>query len=112
MKNDIPGAIHNAFLELDHDMRHCWDNEPLATGSTGIMVLIKEGKLFCGKEYFIWVIWLHFIGSAGDSRAVLSEKGQAIPLSFDHKPNDPDELKRIYAAGGWVRIIFILFVSK
>lgn len=53
MKNDIPGAIHNAFLELDHDMRHCWDNEPLATGSTGIMVLIKEGKLFCGKEYFI-----------------------------------------------------------
>ncbi|CAN6341782.1 unnamed protein product [Urochloa humidicola] len=44
------------------------------------------------------------VASAGDSRAVLSRGGVAIPLSVDHKPDRPDELERIKAAGG--RVIF------
>ncbi|CAL4893910.1 unnamed protein product [Urochloa decumbens] len=44
------------------------------------------------------------VASAGDSRAVLSRGGVAIPLSVDHKPDRPDELERIQAAGG--RVIF------
>lgn len=38
----------------------------------------------------------------GDSRAIASINGNVEPLSFDHKPNNDEERKRITAAGGWV----------
>ncbi|CAN6320539.1 unnamed protein product [Urochloa humidicola] len=44
------------------------------------------------------------VANCGDSRAVLCSGGAAIPLSADHKPDRPDELERIHAAGG--RVIF------
>ncbi|GMI99558.1 hypothetical protein HRI_003625100 [Hibiscus trionum] len=45
------------------------------------------------------------VANCGDSRAVLCRGGVAIPLSFDHKPDKPDERARIEAAGG--RVIFV-----
>lgn len=57
-------------------------------GSTAIMALIKNQRIY--------------IGNIGDSRAVLSHGGEAIALSQDHKPNRPDELKRITEVGGFV----------
>lgn len=44
------------------------------------------------------------VGNCGDSRAVLSRDGKAIPLSKDHKPEREDENNRIEAAGG--RVIY------
>lgn len=44
------------------------------------------------------------VGNCGDSRAVLSRGGKAVPLSRDHKPDREDEMNRILAAGG--RIIY------
>eukprot|EP01018_Ginkgo_biloba_P034194 Gb_27731 [translate_table: standard] len=44
------------------------------------------------------------VANCGDSRAVLSRSGKAIALSTDHKPDRPDEMARIEAAGG--RVIF------
>ena len=38
----------------------------------------------------------------GDSRAVISKRGTAIPLSEDHKPTNEKEIERIVAAGGFV----------
>lgn len=38
----------------------------------------------------------------GDSRAIASVRGTVQQLSFDHKPNNELESKRIVAAGGWV----------
>lgn len=43
------------------------------------------------------------VANSGDSRAVLCRGGRAVALSEDHKPNDPGELARIEAAGGYVR---------
>lgn len=38
----------------------------------------------------------------GDSRAIASVRGAVQQLSYDHKPNNELETKRIVAAGGWV----------
>lgn len=38
----------------------------------------------------------------GDSRAIASVRGSVQQLSFDHKPNNEGETRRIVAAGGWV----------
>lgn len=43
-----------------------------------------------------------YAANAGDSRCVLARKGKAVPLSFDHKPDDEGELKRIEKAGSVV----------
>jgi serine/threonine protein phosphatase PrpC len=43
-----------------------------------------------------------YAANAGDSRCVLARGGKAVPLSFDHKPDDEGELKRIEKAGSVV----------
>jgi protein phosphatase PTC2/3 len=58
----------------------------MGTGCTACVVLITPAKIFTAN--------------AGDSRAVLSRKGSAVPLSFDHKPTNDSERRRILAAGG------------
>ncbi|XP_020423825.1 probable protein phosphatase 2C 24 [Prunus persica] len=60
----------------------------------------------------------HNIVNGGDSRAVLCRNGKAFPLSVDHKPDRPDELKRIEEAGGRViywdgpRVLGVLAMSR
>ena len=45
-----------------------------------------------------------YVVNVGDSRAIGSRNNgnQAIDLSFDHKPCDEAEFKRIEAAGGYI----------
>ncbi|XP_057665309.1 protein phosphatase 1L [Diorhabda carinulata] len=59
------------------------------------------------------------VANVGDSRGVMCDaKGNAIPLSFDHKPQQMRERKRIKAAGGFVtfngvwRVAGILATSR
>lgn len=40
-----------------------------------------------------------YVANAGDSRCVMGKGGKAVPLSFDHKPEEPTEIARIEAAG-------------
>ena len=58
------------------------------TGCTACVCLIHDGKMY--------------FANSGDSRAVLSQKGVAYPMSFDHKPELEVEVNRIEKAGGWV----------
>lgn len=43
-----------------------------------------------------------FVANVGDSRCVVSRGGEAIEMSFDHKPTDEIETNRITKAGGKV----------
>nr|BAK05256.1 predicted protein [Hordeum vulgare subsp. vulgare] len=58
------------------------------------------------------------VADCGDSRAVLSRGGVPVPLSSDHKPDRPDEMERVEAAGGKVinwngyRILGVLATSR
>lgn len=42
------------------------------------------------------------MANAGDSRCVVCRDGKAVEMSFDHKPEDTEELERIRKAGGRV----------
>jgi serine/threonine protein phosphatase PrpC len=59
------------------------------SGTTACVVLITPDWVVCAN--------------AGDSRSVLSTSGNtAVPLSYDHKPDDEPEERRIRACGGYV----------
>lgn len=79
-------ALEGAFLTFDHEVNDSY-NAQLA-GTTAICVLIVDNIIYCAN--------------IGDSRAVASVNCECIPLSHDHKPENPLELKRILAAGGYV----------
>lgn len=51
-------------------------------GTTALIALITS-------QHNLW------IANAGDSRAVLSQQGKSIRLSFDHKPHEENELNRL-----------------
>ncbi|KAJ4818017.1 Protein phosphatase 2C family protein [Rhynchospora pubera] len=57
-------------------------------GSTALIAVVSERRIV--------------VANCGDSRAVLSWGGRAVALSSDHKPNRPDEMRRIEQAGGKV----------
>ncbi|GAB4831839.1 hypothetical protein Ancab_005853 [Ancistrocladus abbreviatus] len=75
-----------------------------AVGSTAVVAVVTPDKIV--------------VSNCGDSRAVLCRNGVSIPLSSDHKPDQPDELNRIQAAGGRViywdgpRVLGVLAMSR
>ncbi|GIX73428.1 probable protein phosphatase 2C T23F11.1 [Caerostris darwini] len=87
-KGEVVDAIKSSFLEVDADMLKDENMRDELAGTTAVIVLIKNGKIYCGN--------------VGDSRAVASVAGAVQQLSFDHKPSNEGEVKRIVAAGGWV----------
>ncbi|KAJ1377602.1 hypothetical protein SESBI_48719 [Sesbania bispinosa] len=58
------------------------------SGSTACVAIIRDNELF--------------VANAGDSRCVISRKGQAYNLSRDHKPDLEIEKERILKAGGFI----------
>ncbi|KAK1377998.1 Protein-serine/threonine phosphatase [Heracleum sosnowskyi] len=75
-----------------------------AVGSTAVVALVTEDKII--------------VSNCGDSRAVICRGGVVTPLSNDHKPDRPDELKRIEDSGGRViywdgaRVLGVLAMSR
>jgi len=93
-------AMVSAFSRMDDEVSGLCseqDNDgendakvPDTVGSTAVVAVV-------GLDQIV-------VANCGDSRAVLSRRGEAIPLSIDHKPNRADEMARIEADGG--RVIF------
>ena len=70
-------------------------------GCTANVILIADGMVYCSN--------------AGDARGVLCEKGKAVELSKDHKPDLPSERARVLSAGHFVedsRVDGIIAISR
>lgn len=82
-----------AEREKSRENSEMTNNISSLTGCTSVVVLVTKDVIYCAN--------------AGDSRSVLAKKGQndtvvSDALSEDHKPDNDEENKRIYAAGGYV----------
>ncbi|KAM6503622.1 Protein phosphatase 2C (PP2C)-like domain containing protein [Amanita muscaria] len=81
-------ALKKAFLGTDEDLL-ATDEGKVYGGATAVAALLTaDNKIY--------------VANAGDSRSVIDIKGEAEPLSFDHKPTNEPERARICAAGGYV----------
>jgi serine/threonine protein phosphatase PrpC len=83
-------AMQAAFLELDDDLLKLpsvasGDDH---SGCTAIVSVITDTHII--------------VANAGDARGILQQGDIVRPMSFDHKPTNQQELKRIEAAGGCV----------
>lgn len=97
--------LTDQILQIDSQVvEQCRSNTDLS-GSTAVVALL-DGELLV-------------VGNVGDSRAVMADdRGRAVPLSFDHKPNQLKERRRIKEAGGFIsftgvwRVAGILATSR
>nr|GMD81098.1 probable protein phosphatase 2C 51 [Ipomoea batatas] len=96
-------VMKESFRKMDEEVNS--KGAAVATmGSTAVVAMV-------GAEEVV-------VANCGDSRAVLSRGGVALPLSNDHKPDREDELDRIESSGGKVlnwnghRVLGVLATSR
>ncbi|KAI9012364.1 protein phosphatase 2C Ptc2 [Hyaloraphidium curvatum] len=82
-ERNFPEALRRGFISLDAE-------------------LLQGGRLPCRATMGGHLTFKLYCASAGDSRCVLGSNGKAIPMSYDHKPEYPEEEARIMKAGGHV----------
>jgi len=105
--NDIfsEETIKKAWLDTDSQLEKWCLQEGIYPGSTCVTALIKRQK---DKIEII-------VPNVGDSRSVLCAMGRCEPMSYDHKPVNDGEKRRIIASGGFVdfgRVNGTLAVSR
>mmetsp|Transcript_25846 Transcript_25846/g.54386 ORF Transcript_25846/g.54386 Transcript_25846/m.54386 type:complete len:417 (+) Transcript_25846:973-2223(+) len=105
----IANAFRDVFVQVDRGLLKEEEIEPMYSGTTACVVLMRQNKLF--------------ISNVGDSRAVLARRANSspesngettvqinnnkqnlitIPLSIDQNPDSPGEKERILSSGGFV----------
>ncbi|KAL0272897.1 UNVERIFIED_CONTAM: hypothetical protein PYX00_005714 [Menopon gallinae] len=73
----------------DEEFTMSMTDEPgFDSGCTAVVALLVNNKVY--------------VANAGDSRCIVSKKGEVIEMSLDHKPEDKLEMERIKKAGGRV----------
>lgn len=82
-------ALKRAFLGTDEDLLADPGHTRDPSGCTAVAALLTHDKKI-------------YVANAGDSRSVISVKGEVKPLSFDHKPSSDTERARIVGAGGYI----------
>ncbi|XP_055599914.1 protein phosphatase 1L isoform X2 [Uranotaenia lowii] len=97
--------ITDEVLAADYDLVEMAKKVSNFAGTTALIAVLHHTKLI--------------VANVGDSRGVMCDhKGNAIPLSFDHKPQQVREQKRIADAGGFIsfkgvwRVAGILATSR
>ncbi|XP_066272217.1 protein phosphatase 1K, mitochondrial-like isoform X1 [Branchiostoma lanceolatum] len=94
-EKDLQTVLRRAFTELNNlYTRHLYyhimtEGDVPPCGTTATVCLLRNGNELV-------------VGSAGDSRAVLSRRGRGISLTQDHQPDRKGERDRIKKAGGFV----------
>jgi len=115
-KNSMADAIEQGFYRVDYLLREKiteaqddslslkeseYRNSKGDGGSTAAAIWLSKNKIYCAH--------------VGDSRIILSRRGQAVVLTRDHKPDSKEEYERIINAGGSVvngRVNGLLGVSR
>ncbi|KIJ62566.1 hypothetical protein HYDPIDRAFT_135638 [Hydnomerulius pinastri MD-312] len=82
-------ALKRAFLGTDEDLLADPAHTRDPSGCTAVAALLTHDKKI-------------YVANAGDSRSVISVRGEVKPLSFDHKPTNDTERARIVGAGGYI----------
>jgi len=100
-----PKLIKDIVNQFDKEMLVEAKKANSIGGTTLILALLDGGQLY--------------VGNVGDSRGVYgTDGGQAVPMSYDHKPCQLKEKKRIQEAGGYVamngvwRVMGVLATSR
>lgn len=112
----IPILLREAFLETNE--RVCYE-EKIQNGCTASSVYLRPvvstaATAASASETNDNCLEL-YVANVGDSRVVLSKNGKAVRLTVDHRPNDPDEQRRVKDAGGHIinqRVNAILAVTR
>jgi protein phosphatase 1L len=91
---DMRAAMHSALLETDQELLTLFPTKTQHDGSTATFAVLDVHT----KQLIV--------ANSGDSRAVMSRLGQAVPLSYDHKPDRADERQRIESLGGIVQQLY------
>ncbi|CAB4024442.1 phosphatase 1D-like [Paramuricea clavata] len=97
--DEVGKAIKRAFVEIHTAMwkeRDSWPKTkygtPSTAGTTASVVIMRGHHMF--------------VANVGDSRVVLAQDAgeglKAVPLTGDHKPEDPLEAQRIKSLGGQI----------
>lgn len=97
--------ITDEVLAADYKLVEAAKKSTNIAGTTALIAIIQGTRLI--------------VANVGDSRGVMCDsRGVAIPLSFDHKPQQVRERKRIHDAGGFIafrgvwRVAGILATSR
>ncbi|XP_068151021.1 protein phosphatase 1L [Drosophila tropicalis] len=81
--------ITDEILSADYKLVEQAKRATNIAGTTALIAIVQGSKLI--------------VANVGDSRGVMYDsRGIAIPLSFDHKPQQVRERKRIHDAGGFI----------
>jgi Protein phosphatase 2C len=92
-EGNYEAALKRAFLGTDEDLRASPEYASDPSGCTAVAALLvagpkpKEGD----ASKTVKVARRIIVANAGDSRSVLSVKGEAKPMSYDHKPGNTGE---------------------
>lgn len=108
--DNITQAVHDAVIHTDEEFLKIARQHEVLDGSTMILCILYPHPEVENNETRSPGSCRLLTACVGDSRAVLCRAGTtpgapqlvAVPLSEDHKPNRPDEKKRIEAKGGVV----------